>query len=52
VIDLNGCASYDIQGRIYDVAVVAGGRGYRFTLEGEVDHAFFPAMLATVKFPS
>jgi len=50
VIDLNGCDSFDVPGRIYDLAVVAGGRGYSFTIEGAVDHAFFLAMLATVTF--
>jgi hypothetical protein len=37
-------------GHIFDVVVVAGGRGYNFTMEGDVDHAFFLAMLATVVF--
>src|SRR3989442_329183 len=38
-IDLNGCASDGSHGgyagRIYDLAVVAGGRGYNFTMEGQ-----------------
>jgi hypothetical protein len=54
VIDGNGCASDPSHGgyvgRIYDVAVVADGRGYNFAMEGEVDHAFFLAVLATVTF--
>jgi hypothetical protein len=53
-IDLNDCPSDPSHGgyvgRIYDVAVGAGGRGYNFTMEGQVDHAFFLAMLATVTF--
>ena len=53
-IDLNGCPSHPghggYVGRIYDLAVVAGGRGYNFTMEGQVDHAFFLTMLAAVTF--
>jgi hypothetical protein len=50
-IDLNGCPGLGrLGGRVYDLAVVAGGRGYNFTMEGKVDHSFFVAMLATVKF--
>jgi hypothetical protein len=37
-------------GRVYDVAVVVGGRSYNFTIEGQVHHAFWLAMLATVTF--
>jgi hypothetical protein len=37
-------------GRVYDLAVVVGGRGYNFTMEGQVDHTFWLAMLATVTF--
>jgi hypothetical protein len=51
VIDLNGCNSTELPGRIYDVVVVAGGRGYNFSMEGAVDHPFLLAMLATVKLP-
>lgn len=54
VIDGNGCASDPSHGgyvgRLYDLVVVAGGRGYNFAMEGQVDHAFFLAMLATVTF--
>jgi hypothetical protein len=53
-IDLNDCPSDPDHGghvgRIFDIAVVAGGRGYNFTMEGRVDRAFFLAMLATVTF--
>ena len=48
-VDLNGCAGQGrLGGRVFDVAVVSGDRGYNFTMEGEVDHAFFLAMLAAV----
>ena len=48
-IDLNGCPGLGrLGGRVYDLAVVAGNRGYNFTMEGDVDHALFLAMLATV----
>lgn len=50
VIDLNGCSSTDMPGQIYDAAVVFGGRGYGFTMEGAVDHGFFVAMLRTLRF--
>jgi hypothetical protein len=50
-IDLNGCRGQGrLGGRVYDVALVTGGRGYNFTMEGAVDHAFLLAMLATVEF--
>jgi hypothetical protein len=49
VIDLNGCTSSELPGRVYDVVIVAGRRGYNFSMEGVVDRAFFLAMLATVK---
>jgi hypothetical protein len=48
-IDLNGCAGRGrLGGRVFDLVVVASGRGYNFTMEGEVDHALLVAMLATV----
>jgi|SRR5579864_1233574 len=52
LIDGNDCA-FDTShggypGRLYDLVVVAGGRGYNFAMEGQVDHAFFLAMLATI----
>ena len=50
-IDLNGCRGQGrLGGLVFDVAVVADGRGYNFTMEGDVDHALFLAMLATVRF--
>lgn len=49
ILDANGCpGAHPFGGLLYDVAVVAGGRGYDFAVEGNVDHAFFLAMLATV----
>jgi len=50
-IDLNDCPGMGrLGGRVFDLAVVAGGRGYNFTMEGKVDRSFFLAMLATVMF--
>ena len=49
VIDLNGCGGLGrLRGRVFDVVVVSGGRGYNFTMEGDVDHALLLAMLASV----
>ncbi len=50
-IDMDGCAGQGrLRGRVFDLAIVVGGRGYNFTMEGDADHAFFLAMLATVTF--
>lgn len=50
-IDLNDCPGMGrLGGRVFDIAVVVGGRGYNFTMEGKVDRAFFLTMLATVTF--
>jgi hypothetical protein len=50
-IDLNGCNGQGrLGGKIFDAVVVTGGRGYNFTMEGDVDHAQFLAILASVKF--
>jgi hypothetical protein len=50
-IDLNDCTGLGrLGGRVFDIAVVAVGRGYNFTMEGRVDRAFFLAMLASVTF--
>ena len=35
---------------IFDAAVVAGGRGYEFTMDGLLDRAYFQALLDTVRF--
>jgi len=37
-------------GRIFSAAVVTGGRGYSFTLDGHVDQALFDALLSSVTF--
>jgi len=50
LIDLNGCSSPDMPGHIYSAAVVIDGRGYSFTMQGQVDHALFVSMLRTVSF--
>lgn len=50
MIDLSGCNSANTPGYIYAAAVVIGGRGYRFSLEGKADHALFVSMLRTVSF--
>jgi hypothetical protein len=50
-IGLNGCAGQGrLGGKVFDLVVVSGRRGYNFTMEGRVDHDFFLATLATVKF--
>ena len=50
-IGLNGCDGLGrLGGKVFDLAVVSGGRGYNFTMEGEVTHELFLAMLATVDF--
>ncbi len=50
-MSLNGCAGQGrLGGQVFDVAVVSGRRGYNFTMEGDVTHDFFLAMLATVQF--
>lgn len=50
LIYLGGCTSADVPGDIYYAAVVVGGRGYSFSIKGQVDHAFFVSMLRTVRF--
>lgn len=54
IIDQNGCLSAhdprSLGGRIYDVVVVVGGRGYDFEMDGQVDHAYLLAVLATITF--
>jgi hypothetical protein len=47
---LNGCAGQGrLGGKVFDLVVVSGNRGYNFTMEGNVDRDFLLAMLATVK---
>lgn len=54
VIDQNGCSTDGFGGivpggRLFDAFVVKGDRGYQFTLDGNVDHAYFLAVLGTIK---
>jgi hypothetical protein len=50
-MDLNGCAGKGrLGGRVWDVALVVGGRGYNITMEGTVDRPFLLAMRASVRF--
>lgn len=50
-IGLNGCRGLGrLGGKVFDLALVVGGRGYNFTMEGEVDHDLFLGMLATIGF--
>jgi hypothetical protein len=49
VVSINGCdALAELGGFIYDVEVIAGGRGYTFTLDGHVSTADALAWLATI----
>lgn len=49
-IGLNGCAGQGrLGGKVFDVILVSGNRGYNFTMEGKVDRPLLVAMLATVK---
>jgi hypothetical protein len=50
-IALNGCTGQGrMGGKVFDAIVVTGGRGYNFTMEGDVDHALFLAILKSVRF--
>jgi hypothetical protein len=50
VVSINGCnALAELGGYIYDVEVIAGGRGYTFTLDGDLTTADALAWLATIK---
>jgi hypothetical protein len=50
VVSINGCdAQAELGGYIYDVEVIAGGRGYTFTLDGHLTTADALAWLATIK---
>jgi hypothetical protein len=49
VVSINGCyAQAELGGYIYDVEVVAGGRGYTFTLDGHLTPADALAWLASI----
>jgi hypothetical protein len=50
VVSINGCdALAEFGGYIYDVEVIAGARGYTFTLDGHLTTADALAWLATIK---
>jgi hypothetical protein len=49
VVSINGCGALaELGGHVYDVEVIAGGRGYEFTLDGEITAADAVAWLATI----
>jgi hypothetical protein len=49
VVSINGCdALAELGGYIYDVEVVAGGRGYTFTIDGHISTADALAWLASI----
>jgi len=50
VVSINGCdALAELGGHVYDVEVIAGGRGYEFILDGELTPADALAWLASIK---
>jgi hypothetical protein len=50
VVSINGCrALAELGGYVYDVDVIAGGRGYDFVLDGDLSTADALAWLATIK---
>jgi hypothetical protein len=50
VVSINGCdALAELGGYIYDVEVIAGGRGYTFTLDGHITTADVLAWLASIQ---
>ncbi len=49
VVSINGCAALaEFGGSIYDVEVIAGGRGYTFTLDGQISPADALRWLASI----
>jgi hypothetical protein len=49
VVGINGCnALAEFGGYIYDVEVIAGGRGYTFTIDGHITTADALAWIATI----
>jgi hypothetical protein len=49
VVSVDGCGALaELGGHIYDVEVIAGGRGYEFALDGEITAADALAWLATI----
>ncbi len=50
VVSINGCdALAELGGYVYDIEVIAGGRGYEFTFDGDITPRDVLAWLATVK---
>lgn len=50
VVSINGCrALAELGGHVYDLQVIAAGRGYSFTLDGDLTPADVMAWLGTVK---
>lgn len=50
VVSINGChALAALGGHVYDLQIIAGGRGYSFTLDGQLTPADALAWLATIK---
>jgi hypothetical protein len=48
-VSINGCGALaELGGHIYDVEVIAGGRGYEFALDGEITAADALTWLATI----
>ena len=52
LLDADGCPAPNgtivVDGRLFDAVVIVGGRAYNFTMDGELSHADFLAVLATV----
>jgi hypothetical protein len=49
VVSINGCdALAELGGHVYDVEAIAGGRGYEFTIDGEITAADALAWLDTI----
>jgi hypothetical protein len=49
VVSINGChALAELGGSVYDLEVIAGGRGYQFTLDGQLSPTDALAWLASV----
>jgi hypothetical protein len=54
LIDADGCVApgppFGKGGRLFDAVVIVDGRAYNFAMDGELSHADFAALLATVTF--
>jgi len=49
VVSIDGCGELaELGGHVYDVEVIAGGRGYEFTLDGQITAPDALAWLATI----